>query len=111
MNRHLPILMITTLLAFGAAPKLLYAQSPADEFAREQTARAEAERLKALKNMTPGAGAADVSKPQIAEPAAGASCFDVTRVDVEGASKISMSAIERITGPYRNKCIGVAEIN
>jgi hemolysin activation/secretion protein len=112
MTRFWPLLMISAFLAVGAAvPKSLYAQSPADNFAREQSARAEAERLKALKKMTPGMGAKAVGQPQPPRPAAGGKCFDITRAEVEGVAKISMSEIEKVIGRYRNKCVGIAEIN
>jgi hemolysin activation/secretion protein len=112
MIKRWPMLMISALLVVGAAiPKSLYAQSPADNFAREQSARVEAERLKALRKMTPGVAAKAAGQPQSPGSAGRGKCFDITRAEVEGVSKISKSEIERVIGPYRNKCVGIAEIN
>lgn len=74
------------LLVLGAIPT--YAQSPADDFNRRQEAQSQAQRLDALRQATPGGGAATENGPLPAGEATGA-CFDIQRVEIDGVTLLS----------------------
>lgn len=86
-----------------------YAQSPADDFNRRQEERSQTQRLDALRRATPGgADAEDRTLPAGQENGA---CFDITRVEIDGANLLSAAEIGKVTAPYGNRCVGLAEIN
>ncbi|NEK20289.1 ShlB/FhaC/HecB family hemolysin secretion/activation protein [Rhizobium leguminosarum] len=92
----------------GAVPA--YAQSPADDFTRRQEEQTQSQRLDALRRATPG-GSADREDGSLpAGPGSGA-CFDIMRVEIEGATLLSAQEIGKVTAPYGNRCVGLAEIN
>lgn len=96
------------LLVLGAIPT--YAQSPADDFNRRQEAQSQAQRLDALRQATPGGGAATENGPLPAGEATGA-CFDIQRVEIDGVTLLSSEELDKVTAPYGNRCVGLAEIN
>ncbi|MBB3644215.1 hemolysin activation/secretion protein [Rhizobium sp. BK619] len=95
-------------LAVAIAPA--YAQTPADDFNRRQEEQSQTQRLDALRRATPGGGADAENGALPAGPGKGA-CFDITRVVIEGANLLSTQEIGRVTAPYGNRCVGLAEIN
>lgn len=87
-----------------------FAQSPADEFARDQAQKEQVERLDALKKITPDSAGAPQQEP-VAAPQAGGPCFSINRVEVEGLKQFSAAVISPVIKPYENKCVGLGEIN
>ncbi|TAU34679.1 ShlB/FhaC/HecB family hemolysin secretion/activation protein [Rhizobium leguminosarum] len=101
-------LVAGTILVMGAVPA--YAQSPADDFNRRQEDKMQSQRLDALRRATPG-GSADREDGSLpAGPGYGA-CFDIMRVEIDGATLLSAQDIGKVTAPYGNRCVGLAEIN
>ncbi len=85
-------------------------QSPNDDFARRQAQEAEQQRLRSLGQMTPKPSPAEVQQPAPAGGKAGP-CFAITHIEVEGVRQFSAGAIDKVTAPYANRCVGVGEIN
>ncbi|MFS2174356.1 ShlB/FhaC/HecB family hemolysin secretion/activation protein [Rhizobium pisi] len=109
--------MITEIRYFLVAGVVLaasvasaYAQSPADDFTRRQEEQSQTRRLDALRRATPGGGAEAESGPLPGGRGNGA-CFDITRVEIDGASLLSREQLGKVTAPYGNRCVGLAEIN
>ncbi|XAZ20426.1 ShlB/FhaC/HecB family hemolysin secretion/activation protein (plasmid) [Sinorhizobium sp. B11] len=96
------------ILVLGAIPA--YAQSPTDDFNRRQEAQSQTQRLDALRRSTPGGGAATENGPPSGGERNGA-CFEITRVEIDGMSLLSSEEVGRVTAPYANRCVGLAEIN
>jgi len=107
MTKIRRILVIGTIVTAGATAAL--AQTPADDFARRQEERAQAQRLDALRRATPGDNA-DAEGAPPAGPRSDA-CFDIMRVEIDGATLLSAQEIGKVTAPYSNRCVGLAEIN
>ncbi|MBY3116684.1 ShlB/FhaC/HecB family hemolysin secretion/activation protein [Rhizobium laguerreae] len=101
-------LVAGTIFGMSIAPA--FAQSPADDFTRRQEEQAQKQRLDALRQATPGGGAETESRPLPAGQGKGA-CFDITRIEIEGANLLSPSELGKVTAPYGNRCVGLAEIN
>ncbi|NEI54726.1 ShlB/FhaC/HecB family hemolysin secretion/activation protein [Rhizobium leguminosarum] len=97
-------------IIFGMSIAPAFAQSPADDFTRRQEEQAQKQRLDALRQATPGGGAETESGPLQAGQGKGA-CFDITRIEIEGANLLSPSELGKVTAPYGNRCVGLAEIN
>ena len=95
-------------LAVVIAPA--YAQTPADDFSRRQEEQSQTQRLDALRRATPGGGTDAENGALPAAPGNGA-CFDIARVEIDGASLLSAQEIGKVTAPYGNRCVGLAEIN
>ncbi|MGO6810160.1 ShlB/FhaC/HecB family hemolysin secretion/activation protein [Rhizobium ruizarguesonis] len=95
---------------FGMCIAPAFAQSPADEFTRRQEEQAQKQRLDALRQATPGGGVETENGPLPASQGKGA-CFDITRVEIEGAKLLSPGELRKVTAPYGNRCVGLAEIN
>ncbi|MBB4576274.1 ShlB/FhaC/HecB family hemolysin secretion/activation protein [Rhizobium lentis] len=87
-----------------------YAQSPADDFNRRQEQQSQTQRLDALRRATPGGGADAEDRTLPASQGTGA-CFDITHVEIDGANRLSAAEIGKVTAPYGNRCVGLAEIN
>jgi hemolysin activation/secretion protein len=109
--------MITEIRYFLVAGAVLaasvasaYAQSPADDFTRRQEEQSQTRRLDALRRATPGGGAEAENGPLPGGERNGA-CFDITRVEIDGASRLSREQLGKVTAPYGNRCVGLAEIN
>lgn len=88
------------------------AASPADDFIRRQAEQGLEQRLDSLREATPR-GRPTVGPEQTGPEAGAASglCFSISHVDVEGVSLLSKAALDPVLSPYRNKCIGLADIN
>lgn len=102
------VLVAGATLAVAIVPA--YAQTPADDFNRRQDEQSQTQRLDALRRATPGGGAETQNG---AVPAGGGNgaCFDITRVEIDGTTLLSAQEIGKVTAPYGNRCIGLAEIN
>ncbi|PRA81767.1 hemin transporter [Ochrobactrum sp. MYb29] len=87
------------------------AASPADEFMRRQAGQNLQQRLDALEETTPKAAAAARQGPLPGGAAKTNPCFSISHVDVEGLTLLSRTALDPVLTPYRNKCIGLADIN
>lgn len=85
-----------------------WAQSPGDQFTRDQNLAARGERIKALARQTPDTQRG--SPPTQSRVKAGP-CFPVNEVLVEGMSLVPQSAVAAITRPYSGSCVGSDEIN
>ncbi len=102
----------TCVFAQTPSPALNPAASPADDFMRRQAGQNLQQRLDALEEATPRA--APSVKLEQTGPEAGAAkgpCFSISHVNVEGVSLLSKAALDPVLAPYRNKCIGLADIN
>lgn len=88
------------------------AASPADDFMRRQAEQNLQQRLDALEEATPRA-TPSVRPEQTGSEASAASgpCFSISQVDVEGVTLLSKATLDPVLSPYRNKCIGLADIN
>ncbi len=87
-----------------------HAQSPADDFNRRQEEQTQSQRLDALRRATPG-GSADGENGSLPAGPGNGACFDITRVEIDGANLLSAQEIGKVTAPYGNRCVGLAEIN
>ncbi len=87
-----------------------HAQSPADDFNRRQEEQTQSQRLDALRRATPG-GSADGENGSLPAGPGNGACFDITRVEIDGANLLSAQEIGKVTAPYGNQCVGLAEIN
>ncbi|NKK74140.1 ShlB/FhaC/HecB family hemolysin secretion/activation protein [Rhizobium leguminosarum bv. viciae] len=101
-------LVAGAVLVMGAIPA--YAQSPADDFTRRQEEQTQSQRLDALRRATPG-GSADREDGSLPAGPGNGACFDITRVEIDGVTLLSAQAIGKVTAPYGNRCVGLAEIN
>jgi hemolysin activation/secretion protein len=111
MNLVRPIWVLACVAALHilvAGPA--FAQTPADEFAREQAQQEQAKRLDALKRMTPdnAAAARPVPEPKVT---AGGRCFAISKVVIEGVRQFPAVIMAPVVKPYEHKCIGMGEIN
>ena len=108
--RGLIIFAVSIGSALSPGASTAYAQTPADDFSRNQAQEDRLERLNALGAQTPGADKAEAAP---ASPIAGSTgpCFVVEQVAVEGASIIPSDKISTLTGQYAGQCVGIAEIN
>ncbi|NEJ73107.1 ShlB/FhaC/HecB family hemolysin secretion/activation protein [Rhizobium phaseoli] len=95
-------------LAVAIAPA--YAQTPADDFNRRQEEQSQTQRLDALRRATPG-GSAGAENGALPAGTGNGACFDITRVVIDGANLLSAQEIGKVTAPYGNRCVGLAEIN
>lgn len=96
--------------AFAQAPNP--AASPADDFMRRQAEQELEQRLDSLREATPR-GRPTVG-PKQGEAGAGVAtgpCFSISHVDMEGVSLLSKAVLDQVLTPYRNKCIGLTDIN
>ncbi|ASS59241.1 ShlB/FhaC/HecB family hemolysin secretion/activation protein [Rhizobium leguminosarum] len=101
-------LVVGAVLMIGAASA--HAQSPADDFNRRQEEQTQSQRLDALRRATPG-GSADGENGSLPAGPGNGACFDITRVEIDGANLLSAQEIGKVTAPYGNQCVGLAEIN
>ncbi|MBW8791227.1 MAG: ShlB/FhaC/HecB family hemolysin secretion/activation protein, partial [Rhizobium leguminosarum] len=88
-----------------------YAQTPADDFNRRQEEQSQTQRLDALRRATPGGGSADRENGSLPAGPGNGACFDIMRVEIDGANLLSAQEIGKVTAPYGNRCVGLAEIN
>ncbi|MHC2364043.1 ShlB/FhaC/HecB family hemolysin secretion/activation protein [Rhizobium leguminosarum] len=101
-------LVVGAVLMIGIASA--HAQSPADDFNRRQEEQTQSQRLDALRRATPG-GSADGENGSLPAGPGNGACFDITRVEIDGANLLSAQEIGKVTAPYGNRCVGLAEIN
>ncbi|MGZ2504766.1 ShlB/FhaC/HecB family hemolysin secretion/activation protein [Rhizobium leguminosarum] len=101
-------LVAGAVLMIGVASA--HAQSPADDFTRRQEEQTQSQRLDALRRATPG-GSADKEKGSLPAGSGNGACFDIMRVEIDGANLLSAQEIGKLTAPYGNRCVGLAEIN
>jgi len=101
------VLLVTALAASLAAAQ----QSPNDDFARRQALQNEQQRLDALRKNTPKPSEAPADQRQVDGAQKGGPCFPITDVEVAGVKQFPAADVDRVTEPYRNRCIGVGEIN
>ncbi|MGO6749842.1 ShlB/FhaC/HecB family hemolysin secretion/activation protein [Rhizobium ruizarguesonis] len=101
-------LVAGAVLMIGVASA--HAQSPADDFTRRQEEQTQSQRLDALRRATPG-GSADKENGSLPAGSGNGACFDIMRVEIDGANLLSAQEIGKVAAPYGNRCIGLAEIN
>ncbi|MGR9133535.1 ShlB/FhaC/HecB family hemolysin secretion/activation protein [Rhizobium leguminosarum] len=101
-------LVVGAVLMIGVASA--HAQSPADDFNRRQEEQTQSQRLDALRRATP-VGSADGENGSLPAGPGNGACFDITRVEIDGANLLSAQEIGKVTAPYGNRCVGLAEIN
>jgi hemolysin activation/secretion protein len=101
-------LVAGAVLMIGVASA--HAQSPADDFTRRQEEQTQSQRLDALRRATPG-GSADKENGSLPAGSGNGACFDIMRVEIDGANLLSAQEIGKVTAPYGNRCVGLAEIN
>lgn len=116
-RRFCLVLSIACLMAGTAS----YAQSlkfnptisPADDFMRRQAEQNLEQRLDALEEATPETGKIiePVTEGSSADKATNGPCFAVRKVDIEGVTLLSRKALEPVLGSWRDKCIGLADLN
>ncbi len=82
----------------------------ADDFNRRQEEQTQSQRLDALRRATPG-GSADGENGSLPAGPGNGACFDITRVEIDGANLLSAQEIGKVTAPHGNQCVGLAEIN
>ena len=109
--RHNIVLTASALLAAIFAMSPAAAQTPNDDFARRQAQEAEQQRLETLGRMTPKPAQAEAQQPAASGGQKAGPCFAITHVEVEGVKQFSATAIDTVTAPYANRCVGVGEIN
>ncbi|KAB2719498.1 ShlB/FhaC/HecB family hemolysin secretion/activation protein [Brucella intermedia] len=88
------------------------AVAPGNDFLRRQAEQNREQRLDDLREATPRGGPS--VRPEQAATEAGAAkgpCFAISHVDVEGVTLLSNAALDPVLTPFRNKCIGLADIN
>ncbi|MQB35164.1 ShlB/FhaC/HecB family hemolysin secretion/activation protein [Rhizobium rhizogenes] len=109
--RHNLGLAASALLAVIFAISPAAAQTPNDDFARRQAQEAEQQRLETLGRMTPKPAQTEAQQPAASGGQKAGPCFAITHVEVEGVKQFSATAIDTVTAPYANRCVGVGEIN
>ncbi|MCZ3380629.1 ShlB/FhaC/HecB family hemolysin secretion/activation protein, partial [Rhizobium sp. AG207R] len=99
--------------AFVVSPAMAQVapSTPNDDFARRQAQEAEQQRLQSLGQMTPKPSAAEGQQPPTTGGGKSGPCFAITHIEVEGVTQFSAGAIDKVTGPYANRCVGVGDIN
>lgn len=102
------VLVAGAALAVAIAPA--HAQTPADDFNRRQEEQSQTQRLDALRRATPG-GSAETENGALPAGGGNGACFDITRVEIDGAKLLSAQEIGKVTAPYGNRCVGLSEIN
>jgi len=105
-KRTFAISLFASLIASGQAS----AQSPADDFSRRQEQQEQLQRLENLKQVTPGGVTSRADRAPGGEGKSNGPCFNISRVEIEGATRLSAAEFRKITQRYDNRCIGVADI-
>lgn len=105
-KRTFAISLFASLLASEPAT----AQSPADDFSRRQDQQQQLQRLENLKQATPGGVTGRESRAPGNDANSAGPCFHVSRVEIEGATRLAATALGELTQGYDNRCIGVADI-
>lgn len=105
-KRTIAISLFASLLASGQAT----AQSPADDFSRRQDQQQQLQRLENLKQVTPDGVAGRSDRGPRGDGKSADPCFDISRVEIEGATRLSAIDLGKVTRRYDSRCIGVADI-
>lgn len=105
-KRTFVISLFASLLASGHAT----AQSPADDFSRRQDQQQQLQRLENLKQVTPDSVVSHGDPASRGNAKSTGPCFDISRVEIEGATRLSAIDLGKMTQRYNNRCIGVADI-
>lgn len=103
--------ILLAVIATLAAGHAVQAQSPADEFFRLQEAEVKRGRLDRLKLATPTTVERDGGISNLPAGRTNDQCFVISRVIIEGVTKISAEQIGDLTDPFKNRCIGVDDIS
>ncbi len=96
--------------SFFLSAGLSHAQSPADDFSRRQEQQQQLQRLENLKQVTPSGVTSRADRAPGGEAKSNGPCFNISRVEIEGATRLSAAEFRKITQRYDNRCIGVADI-
>lgn len=89
---------------------LSYAQSPADDFSRRQEQQEQLQRLENLKQVTPDSVISRADRAPRGDATSTGPCFDISRVEIEGATRLSAATLGTLTRPFNDRCVGVADI-
>lgn len=108
------VLFAGLLLAAPAWP-----QTPADiERAQQENLRRQQEdqqreqqRRREIEERLRKPGGADLTPKPAPAPKADERCFNITRITLEGATKLSDADRDKLTRPYLGRCIGLSEVN
>lgn len=100
------ISIFASLLASGQAT----AQSPADDFSRRQDQQQQLQRLENLKQVTPDSVISHGDRASRGDAKSTGPCFDISRVEIEGATRLPAIELGKVTKRYDNRCIDVADI-
>ncbi|MFB4374713.1 MULTISPECIES: ShlB/FhaC/HecB family hemolysin secretion/activation protein [Agrobacterium] len=102
---------VTTLLLAGLlAAEPASAQSPADDFSRQQDQQQQLQRLENLKQITPDSVIGREGEAPRGDAKPDDLCFDISRVEIEGAANLSAATLGTLTRPFNDRCVGVADI-
>lgn len=93
---------------FCGTISVLYAQSPADDFARRQAELQKKQQIEQLRRFTPNE-ASPTELQSTSFPKEG-SCFEISEVDIDGVTKLSKKTLSEITSSYSGKCLGLGDI-
>ncbi|NSY71838.1 ShlB/FhaC/HecB family hemolysin secretion/activation protein, partial [Agrobacterium tumefaciens] len=105
-KRTFVIALFAGLIASGQAT----AQSPADDFSRRQEQQKQLQRLENLKQVTPANAISGAARAPRGDAKSAGPCFDISRVEIEGATRLSAIDLGKVTRRYDSRCIGVADI-
>ncbi|UXS41200.1 ShlB/FhaC/HecB family hemolysin secretion/activation protein [Agrobacterium tumefaciens] len=86
------------------------AQSPADDFSRRQDQQQQLQRLENLKQITPDSVIGREGEAPRGDAKPDDLCFDISRVEIEGAANLSAATLGTLTRPFKDRCVGVADI-
>ncbi|WP_336510337.1 POTRA domain-containing protein, partial [Agrobacterium tumefaciens] len=89
---------------------LSYAQSPAEDFSRRQEQQEQLQRLEDLKQVTPDSVISRADRAPRGDATSTGPCFDISRVEIEGATRLSAATLGTLTRPFNDRCVGVADI-
>lgn len=103
--------ILSAVIATLAAGHAVQAQSPADDFFRLQEADVKRGRLDRLKLATPATVDRNDGISNLPAGKPNDQCFVISRVIIEGATKLSAEQIGDLTGPFEKRCVGVADIS
>lgn len=97
-------------LVFSLAPMLVQAQTPADrDLIRERQERLLQEQERRIEDLRQLPGPVE---PQAPGPEAeDERCFDIQRIELEGASRLSTADQATLLKPFTGQCLGVGQLN
>lgn len=101
--------MVLTAALVSGMSTMVYAQSPAEDFARQQAEQQKKQQIDMMRTFTPNEIAEPADPVSQFQPQDG-TCFDIDRVVVEGNGSVSPKELRKIADSYAGKCIGLADI-